>query len=711
MSTSSLEDVATSGPGSKIEPYQRDRLAIVYIRQSTAYQVAHHQESTKLQYGLKQRAMELGWAAERIVIIDEDLGSSGASIVGRAGFQRLMAEVGMNHVGMILGVEISRLARSCRDWYHLLEVCALFGTLISDTDGVYNPCNYNDRLLLGLKGTMSEAELHILKQRMLAGRRAKAQRGELGITVPMGYERKPSGEVVKDPDEQAQAVVALLFEQFLCLGTVTGVLLYLVRHGLKLPVRVRSGPCKGDLEWRRPSRATLQHIFNNPIYAGAYVYGRHPTDPRTRKAGQPYAGKRGVRISEWEVRLPDRLPAYISWEQFEANQKQMHANRTDARGVVRRGQALLAGLLTCGRCGYRMVVLYSADYHRYCCMHEMAQYGGDLCQSVAGRVVDQAVEEWVLRALEPASLEISLATAAMVEQERAQLAQAWRQRLERAQYEIDRSLRDYQLVEPENRLVKRTLERHLEECLADHQGLQEEHHRFLAKQAAALSEQEREAIRTLATDIPSLWNAATTMLQQKQTIVRQLVERIKLTVVDNTERVLVDIEWAGGHCTNTEVIRPVGRLDQLSYYESLLERIRTLRKEGKTHEEITVQLNKEHWRPARGPETFNEKMINSLCTRLNRMDHTTQARRGHFQPRLRTHEWTIPALAKKIGMPRITLFSWIQQRRVTARKVSGLGTLGVWVIRADAAEVERLRARRAMGRTSWPRDPSHAPQP
>lgn len=707
MSTPRLEDMALSGPEGKIGPHHRDRVAVVYIRQSTAYQVAHHQESTKLQYGLKQRAMDLGWAAERVVIIDEDLGSSGASTIDRAGFQRLMAEVGMNHVGIIFGIEISRLARSCRDWYHLLEVCALFGTLISDTDGIYDPCTYNDRLLLGLKGTMSEAELHILKQRMLAGKRAKAQRGELGMSVPMGYVKKPSGEVVKDPDEQAQTVVALLFEQFIRRGTVTGVLSYLVNNGLKLPVRVHSGPCKGELRWLRPNRTTLHNIFCNPVYAGAYVYGRHPTDPRAKKAGKPYAGKRTVKRSEWQVCLRERLPAYISWEQFEANQKQMHDNRNQAHGVVRRGESLLAGLLVCGRCGHRMSVFYAGRYYRYCCCHEMSSYGGDLCQSVAARAVDKTLEELVLRALEPASLEISLATAVMVEQERARIAQTWQQRLERAQYEVDRSMREYQLVEPENRLVKRTLERHLEERLAAQQCLREEHRRFVAKQPTGLTEQEREAIRRLATDIPSLWNAATTTIEQKKTIVRQLVERIRLTVVANTERVLVGIEWAGGHCTELEIVRPVGRLDKLSYYHQLLDRIRVLREQGNTQEQIATQLNKEGWRPAKRRTSFTQGMVSNLLSRLNRK--TLARSKKRFQPQLHTHEWTLVALAEKLGMPPVTLYSWIQKGRVTARKELGVGTLGVWVIHADADEIERLRALRIAPKTPWPRRHPHAP--
>jgi len=247
--------------GGKIQGHHRDRLAVVYVRQSTAQQVERHQESTRLQYGLKDRALQLGWSAHRVLVLDEDLGKSGASAEGRLGFQRLVAEVSLAQVGIVLGLEMSRLARSCRDWHQLLEVCALFGTLIGDLDGVYDPANYNDRLLLGLKGTMSEAELHLLKQRMLAGKQANAQRGELGLPVPMGYLRRPSGEVVKDPDAQAQAVIELIFEQFERERTVHGVLRYFVAHDIRLPCRAASGPSKGELTWRRPNRVTLTRLW------------------------------------------------------------------------------------------------------------------------------------------------------------------------------------------------------------------------------------------------------------------------------------------------------------------------------------------------------------------------------------------------------------------------------------------------------------------
>ncbi|MDZ4876879.1 MAG: hypothetical protein CLLPBCKN_006314 [Chroococcidiopsis cubana SAG 39.79] len=274
----------------KILPYHWERLAVVYVRQSTLQQVLDHQESTRLQYGLVNRAQALGWSEERVLVIDDDLGKSGASVQGREGFQQLVAEVGLNHVGLILGVEMSRLARSSKDWHQLLEICALFGTPIADLDGVYDPSQYNDRLLLGLKGTMSEAELHIFKQRMTQGKLNKARRGELNLPLPSGYVQRASGEVTFDPDEQVQQIIKLIFQKFDDLGTLNAVLCYLVQHGIQLGIRLRTGPSKGELEWRRPNRMTLQNLLKNPVYAGAYAYGRRQIDPRKNKRDDPALG-------------------------------------------------------------------------------------------------------------------------------------------------------------------------------------------------------------------------------------------------------------------------------------------------------------------------------------------------------------------------------------------------------------------------------------
>ena len=341
-------------PSSKVLGRHLERWALVYVRQSTVQQVNRNQESTRLQYALQDRALALGWETSRVVVIDDDLGRSACSAEGRPGFQRLVAEVGLDHVGVLLGIEMSRFARSCRDWHQLLEICALFGTLIADLDGVYDPSNYNDRLLLGLKGTMSEAELHILKRRMLDGRTAKAQRGELVVRVPIGYVQRPSGEVVKDPDEQAQAFVETVFEQFARIGTVYGVQRYLKDHGLNVPVRERFGPKTGELAWSRPSHTTLANILKHPMYVGAYVFGRRAVDKRREKPGRPGTGIRLLAQEDWQVFLPDRYPFYITWEQYLRNQDQFRANRPSNLGVARQGRSLLPGLIRCGKCGRRM---------------------------------------------------------------------------------------------------------------------------------------------------------------------------------------------------------------------------------------------------------------------------------------------------------------------------------------------------------------------
>jgi len=325
----------------KVQAEHRDRLAEVYVRQSTPQQVLDHQESTRLQYGLRTQAQELGWAPDRVLVIDDDLGRSGTSVQGRLGFQRLVSEVSLDHVGIILGIEISRLARSCADFCQLLELCALFGTLIADGDGIYDPGQYNDRLLLGLKGTMSEAELHIMQQRMRQGVLAKARRGKLIAGVPTGYVRRPSGEVILDPDEQVQHVIRLIFRKFDELGTPgtlwVSVLRYLVQQQIQLGIRVRSGPDVGELEWRRPNRRTLQNLLKHPIYAGAYAYGRRQVDPHRKVPGRPASGRVIVERAAWVALINDQMPAYISWEQYERNLAQLEANRArgDRKGAAR----------------------------------------------------------------------------------------------------------------------------------------------------------------------------------------------------------------------------------------------------------------------------------------------------------------------------------------------------------------------------------------
>jgi DNA invertase Pin-like site-specific DNA recombinase len=402
----------------KIHSRHCERLAIVYIRQSTPQQVERHQESTRLQYALVERACQFGWSRDAIVVIDDDLGHTGSTVEGRLGFQRLVAEVSLGRVGLVLGIEMSRLARSCLDWHQLLEICAVFDTLIADPEGVYDPGGcYNDRLLLGLKATMSEAELHILKARMLEARMAKARRGELGKPVPMGYVRRPSGEIILDPDEQAQATIRLVFELYQRFGTIGKVLRHLTINEIRMPVHAASGQNKGELEWRRPNRPSLYCLLVNPIYAGAYVYGLRPTDRRRQKPGHPKTGRKSPKLDNAAVVIPDRVPAYITWDQYQENQARLRANAARLKGPVRAGSALLSGLLICGRCGLRMNSAYNNNGHapRYQCGNMRSTYDEPLCQSLAAAPLDRLIADLVLAAVQPAAIEVSLAVAADVE--------------------------------------------------------------------------------------------------------------------------------------------------------------------------------------------------------------------------------------------------------------------------------------------------------
>jgi DNA invertase Pin-like site-specific DNA recombinase len=691
----------TSDPlslGNKIQSRHQDRLAVVYVRQSTVQQIEKHSESTKLQYALVNRALQLGWSQQRILVIDSDLGISGSTAEGRPGFQRLVAEVGLDHVGIVLGIEMSRLARSCRDWHQLLEVCALFGTLIGDTDGIYDPATYNDRLLLGLKGTMSEAELHILKQRMLEGKRAKARRGELRMTVPMGYIRHPSGSTQKDPDEQAQSVIQLAFKLFEQFATVHAVLRYFVKNKIQMPYRHKSGSHAGELEWRRPNRPTLLNLFHNPTYAGAYVYGRRPVDSRKKKPGRPATGRTVAKPEEWQVLLKDHIPAYITWEQYESNLRQLAKNASQSMGVVRNGPSLLSGLIICGHCRLRMVTQYTNNGLglRYSCIRMSADYAAPTCQSLKGNPLDECIVDLVLKALKPAALEVSLKVSEDLEAERTELQNHWEQRLERANYEVERSWRQYNAVEPENRLVARSLEQQWEGTLTAQKNLKEEHSRFLAQQPTTLSNEEREAIRKLANDIPTLWTAPTTTSTDKQAIVRHLVEKIIVTVQGNTEKVDVQIHWVGGYQSDTMLIRPVAKLEQLSNYQELMARVVTLNAEGKTPKIIAETLNSEGWRPPKRRNTFSGEMVNSILSRLTQTYRPRQIRIVDRQQ----DELTLQELGEKLKMSPITLYSWLKKGELKARRGKTSSKKEPWLIYASPEELKRLQTMKTKPRSS-----------
>jgi DNA invertase Pin-like site-specific DNA recombinase len=686
-------------PQLKIRPEHLALAAIVYVRQSSRGQVLEHTESTRLQYALVERAVALGWARSQVIVIDDDLGVSAAVPDSRKGFSRLVTEVTMGRAGIVLGIEMSRLARTGKDWHHLLELCSLSGTLLADTDAVYDPGYYNDRLLLGLKGTMSEAETFLIRQRMLGAKRAKAERGELAIPLPIGYVRRPSGEVVFDPDEQAQHVVRLVFAAFSRLGTLNAVLRYLVDHEVQLPVREHSGPSKGELEWHRPTRETLQNMLHNPVYAGYYAYGRRQVDPRRKLPGRPSTGRVVKDSGEWLVLLPGRLPAYITAEEHEANVARMAANRQTAGspGAPRDGAALLAGLLRCARCGgHRMTARYpggpgTGRPHNYTCAFYQVNYGtGGLCQHIAGPALDAYTAGQVLAAIAPAALEVSMAAAAQAENERAALDKLWQQRLERARYAASRARRQYQLAEPENRLVTRQLEAGREDALAETARLEADYQRFTEQQPAVLSEAERDAIQSLAADLPRVWHSPTTTQADRKELLRILIEDITADVVGDSELVNVTIAWAGGHQTSGQAVRPVARTDQLSYFPALLERVTALAAAGQHSRQIADALNAEGYRPPKRTDHFTGGQVRTLVTQYG--ISSPDKGRPSVLTGLAPGQWSVPGLAAELEMPVVTIYNWIYRGWITARHAPGTRN---WIITADEQQLRELRERRA----------------
>jgi DNA invertase Pin-like site-specific DNA recombinase len=676
----------------KVRSQHLTRLAVVYVRQSTMRQVLTNRESTDLQYKLTQRAADLGWHPERILVIDEDLGLSGASAADRAGFQRLLAEVGLNHVGLVLGLEMSRLARSCKDWHQLLELCALFGVLLADQDGLYDPADYNDRLLLGLKGTMSEAELHFLRARMESGRRNKAERGELFFSLPTGYVRLSSGEVTFDPDEQVQAVIRLVFAKFAELGSCRRVFAYLRSQQIRLPVRPLYGPNRGQLEWRAVSCGALYGILRNPTYAGVYAHGRSRVDPQKKRDGRSGSGRVVVPMEEWPVLLQDKLPAYISWEQYLRNRERLRQNQTrfQCRGPVREGPALLTGLVVCGRCGWRMYVHHNrANLPRYICPHSDPLRAEQVCPSVAGRVIDALVSQQVLVALQPASLALSLQAAEDLEREAERLDQHWRHEVERARYQADRAKRQFDACEPENRLVARELERRWEEALREAQQAEEKYDRAQREQLRGLSAEQRRRIEALAADIPALWGAPTTSTADRKEVIRQLVERVVVTVEGRTERAQVAIHWAGGRVTEHETIRPIRQFQELRDYDRLRTRLNELRTAGKSSTQIADVLNKEGFRSPQGRQRFNKANVRQLLCRWELSG--LKWKRSVPESLRRADEWWPQELMDKLGISLSTLCRWCREGWVHARRIAWpCSGGGRWLIWADADELDRL---------------------
>ena len=542
--------------GEKITASHRARDAYVYVRQSTLLQVKVHTESLARQYDLRQRATALGWPAHQVVVIDEDLGRSGASAAGRAGFSELVADVGLGRAGIILALEVSRLARSNADWYQLLDLCALTDTLIADGDGIYHPGSYNDRLILGLKGTMSEAELHLIRSRLTEGLRHKAARGELRQNLPVGLDYDPAGTVIITADEAVAEAIATVYRRFAALGSARAVLLSLRGDGLLLPRRP-SGSGSGRITWAQASYPAVHDFLTNPAYAGAFVFGRTRTEKRVA-SGRVITSVRLLPREQWAVLIPDHHPGYVSWETYEATTARLRANwrppRGHGGGPPREGRALLQGLLRCGRCGRIMQTGYSGttgNSPRYVCARAKQLYAGEhVCQSIGGIRLEQVILAELFKVLEPAALEATAKALAEAEGHYRQTLAVFELAVERARYEAERARRQYDAVEPENRLVARTLERAWEDMLAAARHAENDLRAQQARRPVSLTSEELAWITTAGADIAAVFHAPGTTIPERKQLLRAAIGEVVVTIHADTRVADLKIIWQGGAATD-----------------------------------------------------------------------------------------------------------------------------------------------------------------
>jgi DNA invertase Pin-like site-specific DNA recombinase/uncharacterized protein YndB with AHSA1/START domain/predicted DNA-binding transcriptional regulator AlpA len=603
---------------SKIKPSHTQRAAFVYIRQSTPGQVEHNRESTARQYALADRACQLGWPKEQVVIVDDDLGLSGSGIDKRSGFARLTSEVALAHVGIVLGLEVSRLARNNADWYRLLELCGVTDTLIGDNDGVYHPALFNDRLLLGLKGTMSEAELHIIRARLDGGIRNKAARGELRRGLPVGFVwGEQDGEVLFHPDEAVTSAIRTVFERFAEFGSARRVWLWFRSEGLSFPLQTTPAGMPGPIRWVTPTYTALHHILSNPVYAGAYTYGKTRYERYVDEHGTVRKRIRHLPMDQWAVLIPDHHSGFIDWATFQANQARLDSNTRpkphQSGGAVREGSALLQGLVTCGHCGRRLHVHYrgrnsAPGYH--CAGKDLVAGRGVYCLNVGGMVIEQAVVRAFLEAITPAAIEAVRLSVGQLESNHDAALSQWRLEVERARYEAERAERRYRSVEPENRLVARGLETEWEKRLRDLTAAEMELRRREQQRPNSLGPEQLQRIQMLGSDIGQVWSAVSTTDRDRKELLRTLLEEVVMNLKRAEGHAHLTLRWRGGAITALDVpvprFKPMGpRTDEDTI--SLLRRLAALYPD----EVIAGILNRQGRKTASG-ERFTANHVGSL---------------------------------------------------------------------------------------------------
>jgi DNA invertase Pin-like site-specific DNA recombinase/uncharacterized protein YndB with AHSA1/START domain len=634
------------------------RAAFVYVRQSSQAQLERNVESTDRQYALAARAIELGFAREQVVVIDEDLGISGSGASERSGFARLAAEVALGHAGLVLGLEVSRLARNNVDWYRLLDLCGVTDTVIGDADGLYHPGSFNDRLLLGLKGTMSEAELHVLRARLEGGIRNKAARGELRKALPVGFVwGEADGEILIDPDEAIRGAIATIFDRFAELGSVRQVWLWMRREGVQFPMRRFA---HGEIQWAVPTYHQVHSVLESPVYAGAYAFGKTRRERYVDEHGQTRQRMRRLPQTEWAVLIWDHHPGFIDKATFEANRERIAGNTRprahEPGGAVREGQALLQGIAVCARCGRKLKVHYqgrrghqSPAYH--CPSSILVENRGSWCLRIGGRQIDQAVTGALLAALTPAGVKAALRAAEALEHDHDAALKQWRLQVERAKYQAERAERRYRQVEPEHRLVARGLERDWEHALTELVKAEAELALREQQRPRTLSDEERERLLSLGADLGRVWSAPTTTDRDRKQLLRTLIEEVTIDADNQARRATVTIRWRGGALTELAVTlpkpQPPIRTDEDTI--ALIERLAAHYDDGT----IAGILNRQGRRSATG-ERFTAIIVGGLRRYRNIPAHRPPAEPpdGELLP--------VGKAADELGVAASTIFRWLQ---------------------------------------------------
>ena len=669
----------------KITEQHLSRPAYIYVRQSTNAQVLHHQESAERQYALRTMALEMGWSESSIRTLNRDLGMTGTEMTRREDFKTLVADVSMGQVGAVFALEVSRLARSNLDWHRLLELGALTATLVIDEDGCYDPSDFNDGLLLGLKGTMAQAELHFLHARLQGGKLNKAKKGDLRFPLPVGYCYDEQGRIVLDADAEVRGAVEMVFRLFRETGSAYAVVHRFTERGLRFPKRAYGGAWDGKIIWGRLSHSRVLGVLKNPSYAGIYVFGRYQYRREINLAGEVRKRMQAVAMPDWRVSLQQHHEGYITVEEFMKNRERLQKNRTNGEetvlsGPAREGLALLQGLLLCGHCGHALTVRYRSNggicptYQ--CNLLRREGLATKSCMVFRSDLLDGVIAQEMLKALQPAELELALAALHELESRDQSILRQWQTRLERAEYEVALAERRYQEVDPANRLVAGTLERRWNDALVHLEDLKKEAAEFQRQEAHVATPEQKAKVMALARDLPRLWHAPTTQSKDRKRMLRLLIKDITVEKPADQKQLLVHIRWQGGSCSDVSVQLPLNIADRVRYPFAVVDKVRELARQLPDHE-IADQLNGEGQASAKGLP-YTSKIVQWIRCRYRIPPAELK----------RPEELTVRQVAERYGTSDQVVYYWIDHGVIRSRRIhSGMPH---WITLSDQ-DGQRLR--------------------